>query len=149
MKRLVTLTQPQRAALVARYKTEKNIHLRDRIHCVLLKADGRTNQETAEILLTSANTVNDWLDRYDEGGLDTLCAWNVGGSEPHLTNEQTEQLKTELDTYGFQSAKQICAWVESQSWGVTYSERGMRALLKRLGYSRQKAQEGSSGSRAG
>ena len=139
MKRLVTLTQPQRAQLVARYKTEKNVHLRDRLHCVLLKADGRTNQETAEILLTSAHTVNDWLDRYDEGGLETLCAWNVGGSDLHLTKEQVEQLMAQLDTQGFQSAKQICAWVEAQEWGVTYSERGMRDLLKRLGYSRQKA----------
>ncbi len=138
MKRLVTLTQTQRAELVARYKTEKNVRLRDRIHCVLLKAEGRTNQETAEILLTSAHTVNDWLDRYDEGGLETLCAWNAGGSDLHLTKEQIEQLTTELDTKGYQTAKQICAWVHHR-WGVTYSERGMRDLLKRLGYSRQKA----------
>ena len=139
MKRLVTLSQPQRRELVARYKTEKNVHLRDRIHCVLLKADGRTNRETASILLTTEHTVNDWLDRYDAGGLETLCTWNVGGSAPYLTQGQTEQLMAEIDTNGFQTAKQICAWVKAKSWGVTYSERGMRTLLKRLGYSRQKA----------
>jgi hypothetical protein len=54
MRRLVTLTEPQRAALVARFRAEKNVHLRDRLHCVLLKADGRTNWETAAILLTSS-----------------------------------------------------------------------------------------------
>ena len=129
MKRLVTLTQPQRAALVARYRAEKNVHLRDRLHCVLLKAGGRTNRETAAILLTSEHTVSDWLDRYDAGGLEGLCAWDVGGSDPHLSREQTERLREELDAHGFQSAKQVCAWVEAQGWGVAYSERGMRALL--------------------
>lgn len=138
MKRLLCLTDQQRTELVRRYKAEKNVRLRDRLHCVLLKADGRTNREVASLLLTSQHTVNDWLDRYDAGGLDTLCAWEVGGSEPHLTPEQTERLKTELDNHGFQSAKQICAWVEAQ-WGVLYSERGMRGLLRRLGYTRQKA----------
>jgi transposase len=83
--------------------------------------------------------LNDWLDRYDAGGLETLCAWDVGGSDLHLTKEQIALLTAELDTYGFPSAKQICAWVQEQGWGVTYSERGMRDLLKRLGYSRQKA----------
>ena len=138
MKRLLTLAAPQRAALVQRYKAEKNVRLRDRIHCVLLKADGRTNREVASLLLTSQQTVNDWLNRYDAGGLDALCAWEVGGSDPHLTQEQAERLQAELDTHGFQSAKQVCAFVEAQ-WGIPYSERGMRALLRRLGYSPQKA----------
>jgi transposase len=139
MKRLLTLTEQQRTQLIARFKAEKNVRLRDRLHCVLLKADGRTNREAAAILLTSEHTVNDWLDRYDEGGLEALCAWEVGGSDPHLSQEQTGLLKKELDTHGYQTAKQVCAWVEAQSFGVTYSERGMRALLHRLGYSRQKA----------
>jgi hypothetical protein len=84
MKRLLPLTQTQRAELVRRFKTEKNVHLRDRIHCVQLKADGRTNREAAAILLTLEHTVNDWLDRYDKGGLETLCVWDVGGSGCHL-----------------------------------------------------------------
>lgn len=138
MKRLLPLTAQQRAELIRRYKAEKNVRLRDRIHCVLLKADGRTNREVAALLLTSEHTVNDWLDRYDAGGLDALCAWQVGGSDPHLTPEQAERLKAEMDRNSFQSAKQVCAWVEAQ-WGVSYSERGMRGLLRRLGYSRQKA----------
>jgi hypothetical protein len=105
MKRLLTLAAPQRAALVQRYKAEKNVRLRDRLHCVLLKADGRTNREVASLLLTSQQTVNDWLNRYDAGGLDALCAWEVGGSDPHLTQEQAERLQAELDTHGFQSAR--------------------------------------------
>lgn len=138
MKRSLTLTDEQRAELVRRYKTEKNVRLRDRIQCVLLKADGRTNKDIAAVLFTSEHSVHDWLDRYDAGGLDTLCAWEVGGSEAHLTSEQLQHLTAELDTHRFQTAKQVCHFV-AQTFDVTYSERGMRDLLHRLGYSRQKA----------
>jgi transposase len=138
MKRLITLTDDQHAELVRRYKQEKNVRLRDRIQCVLLKAQGRTNREVAAILFTSEHSVNDWLDRFDTGGVDALCGWEVGGSESHLTPEQLALLQTELDKHIFQTAKQVCAWVAEQ-FDVVYSERGMRDLLQRLGYSHQKA----------
>ena len=138
MKRLLTLTDAQRAELVRRYKTEKNVRLRDRLQCVLLKADGRTNKDIAAVLFTSEHSVHDWLDRYEDGGLDALCAWEVGGSQAHLTPEQIQRLTAELDTHRFQTAKQVCAWVLEQ-FAIPYSERGMRELLKRLGYTRQKA----------
>lgn len=138
MKRLLTATDQQRAELVRRYKTEKNVRLRDRLHCVLLKADGRTNRDIARILHTSEHTVHDWLDRYDQGGVDALCRWDIGGSEGYLNGEQITLLQAELDTWRFQTAKQAAAWVWEQ-WGVRYSQRGMRDLLHRLGYARQKA----------
>lgn len=138
MKRLLTLTGDQRAELVRGYKQEKHVRLRDRLHCILLKADGRTNREVARILHTSEHTVNDWLDRYEQGGLDALCRWEAGGSEPHLNAQQIARLQAELEQPVFQTAKQVCAFVEEQ-FAVSYSERGMRDLLKRLGYSRQKA----------
>jgi transposase len=138
MKRLLTLNDDQHAELVRRYKTETNLRLRDRLQCVLLKAEGRTNRDIACILLTSEHTVNDWLDRYDAGGLEALCRWETGGSDGFLSAEQVQRLTEELDQHGFGCAKQVCAWVEEQ-WGILYSERGMRDLIKRLGYSRQKA----------
>ena len=138
MKRLLTLTDDQRAELVRRYKTEKNVRLRDRLHCVLLKAEGRTNRDIATVLFTSEHSVHDWLDRYEDGGLDRLCAWEVGGSQAHMTPEQIQSLTAQLDTNRFQTARQVCHWVQ-QTFGVTYAERGMRELLHRLGYTRQKA----------
>ena len=138
MKRLVPLTDEQRADIVRRYKTEKNVRLRERLHCVLLKADGYTNREAARILHTSEHTVNDWLDRFEEGGLDALCAWEIGGSQARLNAEQVVELQAQLDTHCFQTAKQVCAWVQEQ-FAIVYSQRGMRDVLKRLGYTPQKA----------
>jgi transposase len=78
-----------------------------------------------------------WLHLDEDGGIDALCRLEVGGSEGLLNLEQTKQLLTELDKHQFQSAKQVASWVETE-FGVSYSERGMRQVLQRLGYSCQK-----------
>jgi transposase len=70
--------------------------------------------------------------------VEALCRLETGGSDGFLTPEQIATLRVELDRHIFQTAKQVCAWV-AEHFAVTYSERGMRALLRRLGYSRQKA----------
>jgi transposase len=137
MKRLLTLTDAQHTDLEARFKTEKNTRFRERIHCVLLKADGLTNGSIAQILRVSEPSVITWLNLYEAAGLDALCRLEAGGSEGFLTKEQTQKLVAELDQHCFQCAKQVAAWVQEQ-FGISYSERGMRDVLKRLGYSSQK-----------
>ena len=137
MKRLLTLTEDQHAELEKRFKTEKNTRFRERLHCVLLKADGLTNRAIAQILRVSEQSVITWLNLYEDGGINVLCRLEVGGSDGFLSAEQTEKLVAELDTHRFQCAKQVAAWVEEQ-FGIPYSERGMRQVLQRLGYSCQK-----------
>ena len=128
----------ERAAISCRYKHEKNPRFRERLHCLLLKDRGHTNTEVAQMLLVSQDTITDWLNVYQDGGLEALCRLETGGSDGFLTGEQIATLTAELDKHLFQTAKQVAAWVQEQ-FAVTYSERGMRALLHRLGYSRQKA----------
>jgi transposase len=138
MKRLLTLTDQECEQIICRYKHEKNPRFRERLHCLLLKERGLTNIEVAEILLVVPETISDWLHLYQEGGLETLCRLETGGSDGFLNPEQIGLLQAELDKHVFQTAKHVCAWVEEQ-FAITYSERGMRDLLKRLGYTRQKA----------
>lgn len=138
MKRLLTLTDEQRTQITRRYKLEKNPRFRERLQCLLLKDRGHTNGEVAEMLLVVPDTITQWLNLYDSAGLDALCCLETGGSDGFLSEEQIAALKTQLDTHRFQCAKQVCAWVKEQ-FDVAYSERGMCDLLKRLGYTRQKA----------
>lgn len=136
MKRQITLTDDQHTQLEARFKTEKNTRFRERVHCVLLKADGLTNRAIAQLLRVSEPSVITWLNLYESGGLDTLCHLEAGGSEGFLSAEQTKKLVAQLDTHRFQCAKQVAAWVQKE-FGISYSERGMRQVLQRLGYSSQ------------
>jgi transposase len=138
MIRTLTLSDTDYAQVVARYKTEANPRFRERLHCLLLKDQGYTNGEIAAILLVCPETITAWLDTFEEAGLQALCRIEAGGSDAYLTPEQIQQLQSELDKHEFHNAKQVLAWVEEQL-GVAYSLRGMQELLKRLGYSRQKA----------
>jgi|SRR5581483_11169864 len=131
MKRLLTLTDEERAQLVRRYKTEKNARFRERLPCLLLKDQGYTNTQIAQVLLVCPDTITTWLDTYEDGNLEALCRLDTGGSQGWLTLEQIAMLSAQLDTHVFQSAKQVCAWVEAEV-GVSYSERGMRALRSRI-----------------
>jgi transposase len=138
MKRLLTLTEEERDAISRRYKQEKNPRFRERLHCLLLKDRGHTNTEVAEMLLVVPETITDWLNLYQDGGLDALCRLETGGGDCFLSADQLETLQVELDKHVFQTAKQVCAWVQDH-FEVAYSQRGMRDLLRRLGYTRQKA----------
>jgi transposase len=105
--------------------------------CLLLKDQGYSNTEVAGILLVVPETITAWLHLYEAGGLDLLCRLETGGSEGFLNAEQTAKLIAELDQHTFQCAKQVVAWAQKQ-FALSYSERGMRDLLRRLGYSSQK-----------
>jgi transposase len=138
MKRLLTLTEEQREQISRRYKQEKNPRFRERLQCLLFKDRGLSNIEVADLLQVVPETITDWLNLYQDGGIEALCRLETGGSDSFLSQEQITLLQAELDKHIFQTAKQVCAWVQEQ-FAIPYSERGMRDLLRRLGYTRQKA----------
>jgi transposase len=138
MKRLLTLTEEQREQISRRYKQEKNPRFRERLQCLLFKDRGLSNIEVADLLQVVPETITDWLNLYQDGGVEALCRLETGGSDSFLSQEQITLLQAELDKHLFQTAKQVCAWVQEQ-FAISYSERGMRDLLKRIGYTRQKA----------
>jgi|SRR5579859_8164815 len=138
MTRNLILSDTQYTQVAARFKTEPNPRFRERLHCLLLKDQGYINTDVATILMVCPETITVWLDTFEQEGLEALCCMDVGGSACYLTDEQRQALTQQLDQHTFHSAKQVAAWVQEQ-YGVLYSERGMQELLKRLGYTRQKA----------
>jgi transposase len=138
MTRHLTLSDTEYAQVAARFKTETNPRFRERLHCLLLKDQGYTNTEIAAILMVCPETITVWLDTFEQQGLEALCRMQAGGSASYLSDQEMQALTQALDQHTFQSAKQVAAWIEEQ-FGVLYSERGMQELLKRLGYTRQKA----------
>jgi transposase len=138
MTRNLVLSDTDYVQVAARFKTEPNPRFRERLHCLLLKDQGYTNLDIASILMVCKETITAWLDTFEQEGLEALCRMEAGGSDAYLSAEQIKALTKELDKHTFHSAKQVAAWVEEQ-FGVLYSERGMQELLKRLGYTRQKA----------
>jgi len=98
-------------------------------------ATGWTAEEVAEILQVDANAVRNHFKCYRVDGLAGLnrVGDGVGGSPCLLTEEQLIALDIHLQANLYLSAKAIAHWVE-ETFGVSYTESGMTAVLHRLGY---------------
>ena len=121
------------ASLYARYCRERRADVRPRLHGLWLVRTGRTTREVAEVLGVDERTVQRWLAWYRAGGLAPLEGRHAGsqGAPSLLTVEQRAELGDEVATGRFRTAAEIRRWVEER-WGVSYTEGGMYALLKRL-----------------
>jgi transposase len=125
-----------RQQLIARYKAQTKARFAARLHCLLLKDEGYSHQEIAQILHVNPNTITVWLRLFHEGGLERLCQMHIKGRTARLSPQQLAALEEELARQPFSSAKEVAAWVKEQL-GIAYSERGMQALLKRHGFTLQ------------
>jgi transposase len=121
------------ASLHARYRRERRADVRPRLHGLWLVRAGRSARAAAEVLGVHERTVTRWLGWYRAGGLAAVAGRHAGGqgAPSLLTAEQREALADEVATGRFRTAAEIRAWV-AERWGVTYTEGGMYALLKRL-----------------
>jgi transposase len=127
-----------RTEIIARRRYALDKRVAYRLSAVLWVADGRTGQEVADLLGVTARQVRKWLRLYRTHGLDALCTLGFQGDPGKLRPAQVERLKEEVATGRFLTAQQICDWVED-AFRVSYSPRGMRDLLHRIGVSYHKA----------
>jgi hypothetical protein len=73
MTRTLTLSDTDYAQVAARYNTEANPRLRERLHCLLHKNQGHTNTEIASSPMVCPETITVWLDTFEQQGLRVLC----------------------------------------------------------------------------
>ena len=121
------------AALQARYRRERRMDVRPRLHGLWLVREGQTTHAVAQVLGVHERTVQRWLAWYRHGGLTAVESRHAGGqgAPALLTTEQRAALTAEVATGRFRTAAEIRAWV-TETWGVAYTEGGMYALLGRL-----------------
>jgi transposase len=128
-----TLSTEQLAELRAAHRATRDKREADRIKAVVLLATGWTAEAVAEVLQVDPNTVRNHFKTYRQGGLDGLKHTAYRGSASMLDAEQLEMLDLHVQTHLYLTAKDIAHWVE-ETFGVTYTESGMTALLHRLGF---------------
>jgi transposase len=106
----VTLTPEQRADIESRIRATSNRDVADRLQVILYKVDGYSHREIAHLLqLKSMNTLTNWLHIYRHHGIEALCTFHYGGSQPHLDEAQRLRLAFELKTYIYPTAQQVSA----------------------------------------
>jgi len=125
-------------ALKARYKAERDRRIAERIQCVLLFAQGYDLTALTGILSVGIKTVRKWLALFRTQGLAGLCRWDYHGQNAALNPAQWAAVEVELADKPYRRAQEVAAFVKTQ-FEITYSVRGMQALLRRKGYRHIKA----------
>jgi transposase len=134
----LTLEPQVRKEIERRRRTTHDKRIAQRLSAVLWVADGRTQREVADLLGVVQRQVRKWLRTYRTQGLEALCTLHHRGDPGRLRPAQIERLKAEIATGRFLTAQQICDWI-AETFHVTYTARGVRDLLHRIGVSYHKA----------
>jgi transposase len=134
----LTLEPPVRQEIERRRRNTHDQRIAQRLSAVLWVAEGKRQHEVAKLLGVTERQVRKWLRTYRTRGLEALCTLHHRGDPGKLRPAQVERLKAEIATGRFLTAQPIGDWVEA-TFHITYSPRGMRDLLPRIGVSYHKA----------
>jgi transposase len=121
------------AELRAAHRAARNAREAYWLNAVILLGSGWTPAQVAWALLLDEDTVRGHFKRYKQGGIAALERMNYVGSEALLSPAQLAQLDAHLQEHLHPSAAAVARWVEER-FGVCYTDSGMTALLRRLGY---------------
>lgn len=122
----------------------RDLRMFKRYQTVLMYLKGRKYAEIADVLGCTEQTVYNYIRAYKASGLEGLVPGQSPGRPPQLTEEQEQELynlivdKKPADV-GFPAEMNwtsflVQDWIK-QAFGVEYTDRGVRKLLHRLGFS--------------
>jgi transposase len=134
----LTLEATVRQEIERRRRKTHDKRIAQRLSAVLWVAEGRTQHEAADLLGVTERQVRKWLRLFRTRGLEVLCTLHYQGDPGNLRPAQIERLKAEVATGRFLTARQVCDWI-GETFHVTYTPRGVRDLLHRIGVSYHKA----------
>lgn len=127
-------------------KAESDARAARRILAIANALSGMSREAAAKSAGMDRQTLRDWVNRYNEHGLDGLYDRWGDGRPPRLTAEEQAELvrivlggcdpeTTGISAYTREDFVRIC----EERFGKTFHPSSMGRVLKRLGLSRQKA----------
>jgi transposase len=125
----IQLDDKQRAELEQGYRNGDTHVFRSRCQMVLLKAEGRKSQEVADILGLCQQSVNNWLWRYKNDGINGLQTKPGQGRVPILNLSQDAAAVRLSVAAHRQRLSQARAELE-ETLGKEFSDRTLRRFLK-------------------
>jgi transposase len=130
--KLFTLSHTQREDMWRRFKQTDDRRVAERLHAILLLDSGQNAEAVSCILHVHPKTLKRWVKIFASGGETALTSFNYVGGDGWLEDEQQQQFMAWLDA-DVRSTAEAIDWIEQQ-FGLSYSDSGMRKLLKRLDY---------------
>jgi len=127
--KVIELTKEQREELEKGYREGKTHSFRQRCQMILLKSEKRTSQEVVRILGSCEMTVNNWLKRYEQFGIEGLLTREGRGRKSILRAEDLELVKAQVKALR-QKISLARAELET-SLGKNFSPSTLKRYLKK------------------
>jgi len=127
--KIIELTKAQREELEDGYREGKTHSFRQRCQMILLKSEKRTSVEVVKILGSCEMTVNNWLKRYEQFGIEGLQTRPGSGRKSILRTEDLNEVKARV-TASRQKISLAQAELE-KSLGKSFSRSTLKRYLKK------------------
>jgi transposase len=130
-RRTIQLQPAERQALEQAFRIDTSHTFRQRCQIVLFKSEGRTSKEVAQLVKQHYVSVNAWLSRYEQAGLDGLRTKPGRGPKALLNKDTDATLVRQVVQSERQRLNQAKAQIESQT-GRSMSLKTLQRFLKNL-----------------
>ena len=122
--------------LIKRHKQEADV-LR-KLYLIQHMYNGKTVEETVELMDVALSTGHRWLDEWNEGGYEGLYPkYKNCGRNAKLTDEQFEKLNEIMINESFLNSRKVHEIIKNE-FNVDYSMSRIPAIVHKLGYSYKK-----------
>lgn len=119
------------------HRKAKNKRAADRIKAIYSLAIGHNISQVASILMVDEETLRNYKNQYEHGGIPELLKNNHKGGMCRLSETEIETLSSELQSTIHLTTQSVIECVQTK-FNIPYSLSGMRDLLHRIGYEYKK-----------
>jgi len=120
------LSTIEQIGLLSDHKKERDGRVKDRIKAVLLYDKGKTVEEIAEFLFLNPTTIKCQIKEYR---INQKLKPSNGGSQSKLTESQTKELSSHLESRTYVKVKDIVDYIQ-KTYGKKYTISGLTDWLK-------------------
>lgn len=138
---VIERVEGDRELLAELVERERNAKQRDRLRAVAMALDGEEKESIRDELGRSKSFVEDWVYAYRDGGIEAVKPKKPPGRRSKLPKERERVFLDRVDA-GPKPEDRVCTLrgvdlqrILREEYQSHYSERGVYALMKRLGYS--------------
>lgn len=129
--KVIDLTEAEKTELQKGYKYSKSPNFSRRCHFVLLKNQGKTSQEIADIFGITRQPVNSWCNSYLEKGIIGLKTKKGQGRKPILDKTKDEAIikaTVQKERQRLKKAKEVLENELDKSFSVKTLQRFLKTL---------------------
>lgn len=131
----LVMAAAEREELRQAFKTLTDPRLRDRVQAVQLANTGQhTHEEIAGLVGRARSTIQEWIDRYEAGGLSRLLEFKKapGQKSPLQAPALQAQIQAGLKQGTWRTAGQLAGWLE-QTHGIKRAANSLYYWLGKVG----------------